>query len=1166
MTRPHLLLFPAVLLGLSAPAQGAGPRAPGVPPSFCRDVQPFLARFCLECHNGKDPEGGLNLETFKGLTDGGIHGPVLIPGKPDFSKLVRMVEGTRRPRMPPKRAKQHPSRAEFAVLRAWVAAGARDDSAGTRVRLPVIRPKAPVRTPVSALAYHPWGKMLAAAGRGEVLFLDPDSGDVKARLGGQRDRVTALAFSTDGKRLAVASSRAGEGHGVRLYDFDPKDTPPARNGTPATRHDDVIHAVSFSPDGKLLATCGYDRLIKLWDVEKGKDLRVLKDHSDAVHALNFSPDGKLLASAAADRAVKVWDVATGKRLYTLGESTDWVYAVAFSPDGKHLAAGGVDRSIRVWEVDAAGGRIVQSVFAHEGAVLRLAYSPDGKTLYSLSEDRTAKAWDASRMVERTVYPRQPETPLALALRPDRKQLAVGRYDGVLVLLDEPTGKVQAEPLPVKPKPPVLTRITPASAARGRTITLKLEGKHLAGAAEVASTLPGWKAEVVRGAGGDALTARVTIPATAPAGAYPVHVKTPAGQSKTLPLTVDLFAPVDESEPNDSPRTGQKVTLPVTVVGSISRAGDVDYFRFEAKEGQEVGVQAMTREVGSKLEPVLRLIDPDGNLVAETTTGLLGHTCRKSGPYALGIRDREFRGGPGMHYRLHAGDVPVVTSVFPLGVQRGKETQVRLEGVHLGKVRTVSVKVPADAAPGSRVPVPFTTPAGAPLGNLSVVVGEFPEVAGGKGSTVPVPGTGNGVIDRPGASQAWGFRARKGERLLIEVNARRIGSPLDSTIEVLDARGRPLPRATLRSLAKTYVTFRDHDSSLPGIRIESWSELAIDDYMLVGSELVRIRELPRNPDDDCQFYSEANQRLGFLGTTPTHISNGTPMYKVAIHPPGTTFPPNGLPVVTLFWRNDDGGPGFGKDSRLVFDPPADGTYSVRVADARGEGSTAHAYRLTVRRPRPDFSVSFTPTAPAVGKRSALPVRVTARRVDEFDGEIRLRLLNLPRGFHAPATTIPAGENSTGFALYAEPGATVPAKAPPLRLEARATIDGKEVVREATGGVPKVTDPGDIVTTTEQSEVTVKPGGEVRLTVNVKRRKGFKGRIPVDVVGLPHGVRVLDIGLNGILITEAESRRTVVIYAEPWVKPTAHPFALFARHEGKNTEHAAKSVLLKVVKGK
>jgi hypothetical protein len=82
--------------------------------------------------------------------------------------------------------------------------------------------------------------------------------------------------------------------------------------------------------------------------------------------------------------------------------------------------------------------------------------------------------------------------------------------------------------------------------------------------------------------------------------------------------------------------------------------------------------------------------------------------------------------------------------------------------------------------------------------------------------------------------------------------------------------------------------------------------------------------------------------------------------------------------------------------------------------------------------------------------------------------------------------------------------------------------------------------------------------------VQRSKGFTGRIPLDLRGLPHGVRVLDIGLNGILITEKETTRTIVIYAEPWVEPAAHPIVVLARSERKGTEHAAKSVLLKVAK--
>src|SRR5205085_2976177 len=127
---------------------------------------------------------------------------------------------------------------------------------------------------------------------------------------------------------------------------------------------------------------------------------------------------------------------------------------------------------------------------------------------------------------------------------------------------------------------------------------------------------------------------------------------------------------------------------------------------------------------------------------------------------------------------------------------------------------------------------------------------------------------------------------------------------------------------------------------------------------------------------------SGQRVGWLDTTPTHHSQGLPMYKVAIHPPGKTFPPNGLPIVTLYYRNDDGGPGYGKDSRLFFDPPDDGGYQVRVTDARGQGGSDYAYRLTVRPPRPSFDVSFSLTAPGVWKGGVVPMTVSARRSDGY----------------------------------------------------------------------------------------------------------------------------------------------------------------------------------------
>ncbi len=843
MTLMRLSLLAGLVLAFPSAAWAVQP-----PPRYASQVKPFFTRYCLECHNGEEAKGGLNLETYKSLLAGGDKGAVLVPGKADASRIVRLVEHKDKPFMPPKKAKQ-PRPEEVALLRAWIDAGAKEDG-DIRIAVPDIRPKSPVAPPVAALAYHPGGQTLAAGGRGLVYLFDTANGDLQGKIEGLRPRITALAFSRDGKRFAVASSAMGETHEVRLYDFHAASISTPPRGVVVNTHADVIHDLAFSPDGKLLASCGYDRLIKLWDVAgpARKELRVLKDHSDSVYGMAFSPDGKLLASVAADRAVKVWDVATGRRLYTLGESTDWLYAVAWSPDGLHLAAAGVDKSIRVWQASTDGGKIVHSVFAHEAPILRLAYTADGATLYSLSENGAVKAWDAQRMVERKVYERQPETALSLAIRPDGIQLALGRYDGALVLIEAATGKRQAEPLPIKPKPPVV-----------------------------------------------------------------------------------------EVEPNDSPRTGQRVKLPATIHGSIGRAGDVDYYRFEAKTGQEIGVRVQpiagdvpTRSVGTK-DMVLQLIDADGHILTESANGLLGYTCPQAGWYALGIRDRDYRGDAGMKYHLTIGDIPIVTSVFPLGVQRGTETDIHLQGVHLGSAQALRLKAAADAVVGSHLPIPV---AKGVLGNPSVAVEAYPQGVYSSGqATIPVPGTANGRIEQPGATQTWRFQAKKGRRLLLEVNARRAGSPLDSVIEILDGNGALLPRATLRSLARTYAAFRDHDSASTGIRIESWSELAMDDYLLIGNELIRIWALPKNPDDDCQFWSLSGRRRGYLGTTPLFHPMGQPMYKVSIHPPGTTFPPNGLPIVTLPYRNDDGGGGFGKDSRLLFDPPADSEYQVRIGNAR-----------------------------------------------------------------------------------------------------------------------------------------------------------------------------------------------------------------------------------------
>jgi len=122
---------------------------------------------------------------------------------------------------------------------------------------------------------------------------------------------------------------------------------------------------------------------------------------------------------------------------------------------------------------------------------------------------------------------------------------------------------------------------------------------------------------------------------------------------------------------------------------------------------------------------------------------------------------------------------------------------------------------------------------------------------------------------------------------------------------------------------------------------------------------------------------------------------------------------------------------------------------------------------------------------------------------------------------------------------------------LKLVGRATIDGRPVSREAETTEPlsviALAPKPDLVVTTDARRIEVAPGRQVSLTVTVERRNGFTARVPVSVMNLPHGVRVDDVGLNGVMITEQETSRVVHIVAEPWVQALTQPLLIVGRVE-------------------
>ncbi|MBD2227407.1 nSTAND1 domain-containing NTPase [Calothrix anomala] len=216
----------------------------------------------------------------------------------------------------------------------------------------------------------------------QAVYLQPDENKFRERntLEGHSGFVRGVSFSPDGKTIATASSDST----VKLWNISGKPLKTLKG------HSGAVRGVSFSPDGKTIASASDDSTVKLWDIS-GKLLKTLKGHSGYVYSVSFSPDGKTIASASDDSTVKLWDIS-GKLLKTLKGHSGSVWGVSFSADGKTIASGSVDSTVKLWDIS---GKPLTTLKGHSGYVRGVSFSPGGKTIATASSDSTVKLWDIS---------------------------------------------------------------------------------------------------------------------------------------------------------------------------------------------------------------------------------------------------------------------------------------------------------------------------------------------------------------------------------------------------------------------------------------------------------------------------------------------------------------------------------------------------------------------------------------------------------------------------------------------------------------------------------------------------------------------------------------------------------------------------------------------------
>jgi hypothetical protein len=415
-------------------------------------VAPILRSYCAGCHNGTEMEGDLSVETHRALREGGAdHGDPVKVGDAEGSFLIKSILGQEKPKMPPKDEPQ-PTAADVAVLRQWIAEGAvgpKDD-----VSILHTMQVAPVPTqagfqPVAAFACSVDGKRKAVARAREVEIdgrkLPPFPG-----------KINAVHFSPDGTQVLVAGGTIGLRGLVRVYH--------AATGElvrELAEHRDALYDAEWSPDGKLLATAGYDRLVLIWNAADGKLLRTLDAHKGAIFDLAWHPQSQLLASASADETVKLWRVADGMRLDTLNQPQGELNQVLFAAGGEQVVAVGRDKRIHQWQLISKDKEALNPAlaarFAHEAPIVAMAMRPDGKMLVTTAEDRSMKWWTYPALELVGVSAAQPDQVTSLAFGEEPDAVLAARMDGSLTSV-----KMEAVAATLAAKAPVAIPEVPAS--------------------------------------------------------------------------------------------------------------------------------------------------------------------------------------------------------------------------------------------------------------------------------------------------------------------------------------------------------------------------------------------------------------------------------------------------------------------------------------------------------------------------------------------------------------------------------------------------------------------------------------------------------------------------------------------------------------------------------
>jgi hypothetical protein len=352
--------------------------------------------------------------------------------------------------------------------------------------------------------------------------------------------------------------------------------------------------------------------------------------------------------------------------------------------------------------------------------------------------------------------------------------------------------------PATAPPPPATYNFPLAAQPGQTTRLTFSGDDLGKPASLWTSFPA----TVKHDESKPNDFELTLPSDSQVGINAIRLVTSTGVRGLQFFMIDDLPTlkIDEAKthsPQDAPNLA-----PGSALDGTSQPLAAQYFRIDGKKGERMSVEVVAQRLGSRMDPMVRLLDPDGReLVYCDDTPGIGSDCRFSwrfatdGTYLLELRDANYEGGPQYFYRLRLGDFPLVTAPFPLAGKGGTTHRFTFDGPPGDTIDALEVALPSDS---SRMPLGLNYPNGRGSGFVSILcadeddfVASAPNHFRDTAATVALPTAISGRFTDAGQRDFYRIEAGRGQRITITGQTRSLGSGVDLLLRLLKPDGSPI---------------------------------------------------------------------------------------------------------------------------------------------------------------------------------------------------------------------------------------------------------------------------------------------------------------------------------------------------------------------------------------